>query len=151
MSWFRRPGESRGMNASADRIPPGIGQPDPGEEPVAGAHGLLGEAGIDVHQPELGAAEQPQRAVAGNLAPGQTEVAVGAVAMYERPAEVEAVSVAPHRDRYLPARRRRIAGHRLGRQPGPARHNECWPVLALPAPVLARAGECDVDVLVHPP
>src|ERR1700735_5252081 len=103
------------MDPGTDRVPVGVGQPDPGDEPAAGTDGFLDDAGIDVDEAQLGAAEQPQRPVAWHIAPGQAEVTVGAVAAHERPAEVESVRAAPYGDRYLPARRRRIAAHRLDR------------------------------------
>ena len=90
MSWFCRPGQGRRVNAGADRVPPGVGQADPGDEPVPGAQGVLDQARVDLHEPELGAAEQPQRPVPGHVAPGQAEVPVGAVAADERAAEVQA-------------------------------------------------------------
>jgi Pyridine nucleotide-disulphide oxidoreductase, dimerisation domain len=56
IGWSRRP--------SQGRFTPGAGQPDPGDEPVPRAHGVLDEAGTDVSEPELAAPDQPQRAVA---------------------------------------------------------------------------------------
>ena len=73
------------MHAGADRVPSWVGQPDPCDQPVLGAQGFLDQAGIEVDEPELGAAEQPQCAVTGHVTPDQAEVAVGAVAPYERP------------------------------------------------------------------
>ena len=70
---------------------------------MTGAHGLLDELGFDVGEPELGAAEQPQRSVTWRVAPAQAEVPVGAVAADERPAEVEAVLVTAHGDGDFPA------------------------------------------------
>src|SRR5215468_1780069 len=122
VSWSCRPGEGGFL--------PVAGQPDSRDQPVPGAHGFLDEAGINVEEAELAAADQPHRAVVANVAPGEKEVAVGAVAAYGRPAEVEAVRIAPHGDRYLPARRRRITGHRLGRQPGFARYHQRRPLSA---------------------
>src|SRR5260370_5731344 len=91
-----RPGERRGMDAGADRVAPGVGEPDPGDQPAGGAHRLFDDARIDVYEPQLGAAEHPQRPVAGHLAPGQAEMAVGAVTAHERPAAVVALLAAPH-------------------------------------------------------
>jgi hypothetical protein len=45
----------------------------------------------------------PQRPITGQVAPGQAEVTVGAVASHEGAVEVEAVLTAPHGDRYFPA------------------------------------------------
>ena len=59
------------------------GYSDP-NEPVPGAHGFLDEPGIDLGEPELAAADKPQRAVAVNVAPGEKQVAVGAVAAHIR-------------------------------------------------------------------
>src|ERR1700756_3729970 len=86
-----------------DRVSPGVGEADPGDESVTRPHGVLDDAGIDVDQPDLDAAEEPERAVAGDLTPSQAEVAVGAVAGDEGPPEVDAVIAAadPHLD--LPA------------------------------------------------
>ena len=98
-----RPGDGGRADPGTDWVAPGVGQPDPGQEPLAGAHRLLDEPGIDVGEPELGAAEHPQRSVAGDVAPGQAEMPVGAVAADERPAEVEAVLVTAHGDGDLPA------------------------------------------------
>src|SRR5436190_558890 len=99
--WARRPLDRLGgprdvgrPDAGADRVAPGVGEADPGDELVAWAHGVLDEDGIDVDQPDLDAAEQPERAVAGNLAPGQAEVAVGAVTGHEGPPEGDAVAAA---------------------------------------------------------
>src|SRR5215471_4676572 len=86
VSWSRRPGEGGFL--------PVAGQPDPGDEPAVGAQGVLDEAGINVAEAELAAADQPHRAVVVNVAPGEKEVAVGAVAAHGRPAEVEAVRAA---------------------------------------------------------
>ena len=58
------PGEVRRVDAGADRVPLGVGQPDPGDERVARPQGLLDEARIDVDQAQLGPAEQVQRPVA---------------------------------------------------------------------------------------
>ena len=60
IGWFRRPGEARGA-----------GQADPGDEPVPGAHRFLDKPGIHAAEPELAAADQPQRAVAVHVAPGE--------------------------------------------------------------------------------
>ena len=87
--------------------------------------------GPDIGEPELAAPDQPQRAVAGNVAPGEKEVTVGAVAAHVRPAEVEAVFIAPHGDRYLPARRGRITGHLLDGEPGLARYGQRGPVVLI--------------------
>ena len=38
------------MDAGADRVAPGVGEPDPGDEPVAGAHRVVDDAGIDVDE-----------------------------------------------------------------------------------------------------
>src|SRR5215831_12918172 len=132
MSWSRRPGE-----AGFPR------QVDPGDELVPGAHSSLDEAGITAGELELAAADQPHRAVAANVAPGHKQVAVVTGAAHVRPAEVEAVGIAPHDDRHLPARRRRITGHRLGRPPGFARYGQRGPLLAL-------GGQPDVKVVVLP-
>lgn len=51
LAGFCRPDKSRGLDAGADHILPGAGQPDPGDKPVAGTEGLLDEAGIDVDEP----------------------------------------------------------------------------------------------------
>jgi hypothetical protein len=51
------------VDAGADRVPLGVGQPDPGDERVARPQGLLDEARIDVDQAQLGPAEQVQRPV----------------------------------------------------------------------------------------
>ena len=72
------------MDAGADRVAPGVGEPDPGDQPAGGAHRLFDDAGIDVYEPQLGAAEHPQRPVAGHLAPGQAEMAVGTVMLAGR-------------------------------------------------------------------
>jgi hypothetical protein len=53
------------------RVPPRCRSAGSGDEPAPGAHGFLDEAGIDAGEPELAAAEQPQRAVAGNVTPGE--------------------------------------------------------------------------------
>jgi hypothetical protein len=98
---------------------------------------------VDVGEPELAAADQPQRAVARNVAPGEKQVTVGAVAAHIRPAEVQATGIAPHGDRHLPVRRRRITGHRLGGQPGFARNQQRGPLLALGA-------QGDMNVVVLP-
>jgi hypothetical protein len=71
ISWFCRPGEGRRVHAGADRVPSGVGQPDSCDQSLLGAQGFLDQAGIYVDEPELGAAEQSQRAVAGHVAPGQ--------------------------------------------------------------------------------
>src|SRR3984957_1571961 len=146
-----RPGEGRRVHAGADRVPSWVGQPDSCNQPVLGAQGFLDQAGIDVDEPEFGPAEQPEGAVTRHVTPGQAEVAVGAVAADERPAEIQAVVVAAHGDRDLPARRRSVARYRFGRQPRVAWYDERWPVLTPPAFILAGAGERHVDVLVHLP
>jgi hypothetical protein len=81
------------MDPGADRVAPGIGEADAGGEPVPGPHGLLDHGGIHVNEPELGAAEQPQRPVAGYIAPDQAQVPVVAGAPDERPGEVNAVRI----------------------------------------------------------
>src|SRR5260221_7570218 len=123
MSWFGGP-DGAGPARSA-------GQRGPGGEPVPGAHGCLDEARINLDELELAAADQPQRAVVANVAPGEKQVAVVTGAAHVRPAEVEPVGIAPHGDRHLPARRRRIAGLRVGRSPGFARYGQRGPLLAL--------------------
>src|SRR5215470_19080436 len=60
------PGEVRGSQPCAYRVSLRVGQPDPGDEPVPGAHGLRDKAGWHLDQPELGTAEQPQRPVSGH-------------------------------------------------------------------------------------
>src|SRR5258708_13053519 len=94
MSWFGGP-DGAGPARSA-------GQPDPGDEPVPGAHGCLDEARINLDELELAAADQPQRAVVANVAPGEKQVAVVTGAAHVRPAEVEAVGIAPHGDPHPP-------------------------------------------------
>src|SRR5262249_17397329 len=79
------PGERRRIHPGADRVPAGMGEADPGDEPVPGPHRLLDQPGIHVDQPELGTAEQPQRSVAWDIPPGQAEAAVVAGAPDERP------------------------------------------------------------------
>src|ERR1051326_858310 len=116
MSWSCRPGEGRRVHAGADRVPSRVGQPDSCDQPVLWAQGLLDQAGIDVDEPELGAAEQPQGAVTRHVTPGQAKVAVGAVAADEPPAEIQAVVVAARGDWHLPACRWRVAGYRFGSQ-----------------------------------
>src|SRR3984885_12522208 len=54
-----RPGDGGRTDSGTDWVAPGVGQPDPGQEPLAGAHRLLDEPGIDIGEPELGAAEHP--------------------------------------------------------------------------------------------
>ena len=83
------------MDAGADRVALGVGQPDPGDERVTRPQGLLDELRVDVDQPELGPAEQPQRPVVQQVTPDQPEVTVVADAADERPGEVEAVVVPP--------------------------------------------------------
>ena len=137
------PGEVRRVDAGADRVPPGVGQPDPGDELVTRPQGLLDQTGIDVDQAELGPAEHAQRPVALQVTPDQPEVAVIADAAHERPGEVEAVLVPPDRDRHLPAGRGRVPWHRLDGHPGLVRHGQRGPVLAV-------AAQRDVDVLIAP-
>src|SRR6202041_3101436 len=110
-------------------------------EPGAGSQGPLYERGVGVTEPELRSAEEPERAVRADVAPGQSEVAVGAVAADEGTAEVEAVCAAPDGDLDLPARRGGVAGDGLDRAPRVARHGQA-------GPVLARAAQRQVDVLV---
>jgi hypothetical protein len=62
IGWSRRPGQGGFPPVPVSRI---------GRRAGAGAHGFLDEAGIDAGEPELAAAEQPQRAVAGNVTPGE--------------------------------------------------------------------------------
>src|SRR5215831_115191 len=88
------PGDVGRPDAGTDRVSPGVGQADPGDELVTRAQGVLDDDRIDVDQPELGSAEEPERAVAGDLPPGHAEVAVGAVAGHEGPPEVDAVVAA---------------------------------------------------------
>src|SRR5215472_2724633 len=135
MNWFCRPGEAG--------FPRSAGQPDPGDELVPGAHGILDEPGINLDELELAAADQPHRAVVANVAPGEKQVAVVAGTAHVRPAEVEAVRIPPHGDRRLPARRRRITGHRVARPPGFARYGQR-------RPLLARGGQPDMKVAVPP-
>jgi thioredoxin reductase len=135
IGWLRRPDEGW--------LPLRAGQPDPGHEPVPGTHGFLDEAGISAGELELTAADQPQRAVVLNVAPGEEEVAVGTVAADVGPAEVKTVGLAPHGDRYLPARRRRITGDWLAGQPGLARHDQ-------PGPIPGLGAQGDVNVVVLP-
>src|SRR5215813_14787196 len=132
MSWFRRPGEA-GFPRQADS----------GDELVSGAHGFLDEAGINLDELELAAADQPHRAVSANVAPGEKQVAVVPGAAHVRPAEVEAVGIAPHDDRHLPARQWRITGHQIGRPPGFARYGQRGSLLAL-------GGQPDMKVAVLP-
>ncbi len=40
------------MDAGADRVAPGVGEPDPGDQPAGGAHRLFDDAGIDVYEPQ---------------------------------------------------------------------------------------------------
>ena len=71
-----------------------------GDEPVARAHRGLDHARLHIDQAELGPAEEPQRAVAGYVAPGQAQMAVVATPAHERAAEVEAVVAAAPRDEH---------------------------------------------------
>src|SRR2546430_16004670 len=111
------PRDVGGPDAGTDRVPPGVGEADPGDELVAWTHGVLDEAGIDVDKPELGAAEQPERAIARDLTPGQAEVAVAAIAGHEGPPEVDAVVAAADLDLDLPPGRMGVAGHPLAPLP----------------------------------
>src|SRR5690242_9638108 len=70
------PDEVWRVDPGADRVPPGVGEPDPGDEPALRLHGLLDQGGIDVDQAELGPSEHPQRPVASQVTPDQPEVAV---------------------------------------------------------------------------
>lgn len=79
------------MQPGGYRVALRVGEPDPGDEPVPRTHGLRYEAGRHVDKPELGTAERLQRAVPGQVAPGQAEVTVVADAADERAAEVVAV------------------------------------------------------------
>jgi hypothetical protein len=66
----------RGSQAGADRVASVVGQADAGDEAVAGAHGIGDEAGRDVDETQLGAAEHSQRAVAGHVFTDQAKVPV---------------------------------------------------------------------------
>ena len=79
-----------------------IGEAGLGDQPGAGTHGLGDEGGSDVGELQLGAADEPEGTVGRDVAPDEAQVAVGAVASYERPAEIEAVIIAPDRDLDLP-------------------------------------------------
>src|SRR5580700_11979251 len=74
-----------------------VGEVDPGDQPGAGAHGLGHEGGGDVGELQLGAADEPERTVGRDIAPGDAQMAVGAVAAHEGAAEIEAVITAPDR------------------------------------------------------
>jgi hypothetical protein len=109
-----------------------------------GASASWTSAGGDVGQPELGPAEQPQRTVAWHLPPDQADAAVRAVAAYVRAGEVEAIAVAAHGHRSLPARRRSIPGYRLDSAPRPSRNSQGYPAGI-------AAAQRDVHVAVAPP
>src|SRR5258706_1753469 len=104
-------------HVGAARVAPGVGQADPDDEPVARAHGVLDEGGVDLREAELAPAEQAQRAVSGHVTPGEADMAVRAVAADERAAEVEAFVAAADGHRDLPPGPGRGAGDRLGCQP----------------------------------
>src|SRR5215472_12565744 len=135
------PGEILGPQPCAYRVSLRVGQPDPGDEPVPGAHGLRDEAGRHLDQPELGTAEQPQRPVSGHVPPGQREVTIRADTAHERAGEVIAVVVLPQVYRHLPASLWGVGGHWLGRLPGIAGHGQR-------RLVFASGVERDVDVAV---
>jgi hypothetical protein len=114
---------------------------------VAGAHCLLDDGGRDVDEAELRAAEQSQRAVAGDIAPDQTEVAVCLVAPDRRAGEVVAViGTAAGGDVDLPADGFAVAGERLGGHTG---HTGDGQRRRAGGDSLGDGAEGDVDVLVH--
>src|SRR5258708_37700114 len=65
-------------HVGAARVAPGVGQADPGDEPVARAHGVLDEGVVDLREAELAPAEQAQRAVPGRGTPREADIAVPA-------------------------------------------------------------------------
>ena len=120
------PGDVRGADRAALRV----SEADPHREPGAGPQGLLDDLGVELEELELGPAKEPERTIGGDVAPGQSEVTVGAVAPDEGTAEVQAVGVAPDRDLDFPARRVGVAGDRLDRPPRMAGRDQARPVLA---------------------
>src|SRR5271156_3039609 len=107
-----------------------VGEVDPGDQQGAGAHGLGHEGGVAVGELQLGAADEPERTVGRDVAPGDAQMAVSAVAAHEGAAEIEAVITAPDRDLDLPPGGGRVAGHGLGRLPRVSGRDQARPVLA---------------------
>src|SRR5271170_1087077 len=107
-----------------------VGEVDPAEQPGAGAHGLGHEGGVDVGELQLGAADEPERTVGQDVAPGDAQMPVAAVAAHEGAAEIEAVIAAPDRDLNLPPGGGSVAGHGLGRLPRVSGRDQARPVLA---------------------
>src|SRR3984957_8852005 len=106
------------------------GEADPGDQPGAGPHRLGYEGGVHVGELQLGTADEPERAVGADVAPGDDQMAVGAVAAHEGAAEIQAVIPTPDRDRNLPPGGGSVAGHGLSRLPRVSGRDQARPVLA---------------------
>src|SRR3984957_14644962 len=106
------------------------GEADPRDQPGAGPHRLGYEGGVHVGELQLGTADEPERAVGADVAPGDGQMAVGAVAAHEGAAEIQAVIPTPDRDRNLPPGGGSVAGHGLGRLPRVPGRDQARPVLA---------------------
>src|SRR5207302_6510690 len=118
---FGRPGDVGRPHGGAAGVPLGVGQPEAGDQPVARSMGPIEHVGADGLESQLGSSEEPEGAVAGNLAPRQADVAVAPLAPDQRASEVDGTvtDAVADGDLELPSGLGSVAGDQLPHTPGP--------------------------------
>ena len=116
------------MDAGADRVPPGVGETDPGDQPVPRPHRVLDQAGSTSTSRSL--APRNSRSVPSPGTSPQARPRCRSVRSPRTngPPKSQALVAALDGHLDLPPRGRGIAGHRLRGQPGAARHDQRGPI-----------------------